>query len=534
MTAATHSESRGHDGGPVRNLILILGDQLDPRSAAFDGLDRRRDVLWMAENETEATHVWCHKRRLVLFFAAMRHFRHAREAEGLRVDYHALQVDRRHDSGRDFAAIVRASVRRLHPERLIVVEPGDWRVRDMLTATAAALDLPIDIRHDRHFYCRIDEFNDWAEGRNRLVLEDFYRHMRRSRGILMDGDRPACGSWNFDHKNRDSFGRDGPGRVPAPKLFEPDALTRDVIALVEQRYADHPGELASFDQPVTRAQARRALDDFLEHRLAHFGQWQDALWTDEPLLYHSGVSAALNMHLLDPRECVEAAVAAWRDGRAPIASVEGFVRQILGWREFVRGVYWRHMPAYIDNNALDADLPVPPAYWHGDTAMRCVHECMRNVVRHAYAHHIQRLMVLGLFAQLAGVHPRVFHDWHMAMYRDAIDWVSLPNALGMSQYADGGLLGTKPYCASGNYINRMSNYCRNCAFDYKKASGESACPFTTLYWDFLDRHAEKFKHNRRMAFQMRNLERKRDKGEMPPIRKQAADLRQLIGDGKRL
>jgi len=489
----------------------------------------------MAENEAEATHVWCHKKRLVLFFSAMRHFRDRLLAADLRVAYHALASDRRHDSGRDFAAVLRASVRRLTPERLVVLEPGDWRVADMLSGVAEELGLPLDVRADRHFYCGIDEFGDWANGRKRVVLEDFYRHMRRTHGTLMDDDGPAGGAWNFDKLNRQAFGRGGPGALPAPVTFEPDACTRDVMALIERRYPDHPGSTDSFDQPVTPEQARRALDDFITHRLTDFGPWQDALWTDTHLLYHSRLSAALNLHLLDPRECVDAAVTAWREGRVPLASVEGFVRQILGWREFVRGLYWHLMPGYGDHNALGAELPVPAAYWHGDTDMRCVRECMNNVLPHGYAHHIQRLMILGLFAQLAGVHPRAFHDWHMAMYLDAVDWVSLPNALGMSQYGDGGIMGTKPYCASGNYISKMSNYCRNCRFDPKQAVGDNACPVTTLYWDFLDRHATQFAGNRRMHFQMRNLEKKRDQpGTMEAIRDRAAGLRNTIAAGDRL
>jgi len=273
----------------------VLGDQLDPDSAAFDGFDAHGDVIWMAENEAEATHVWCHKKRLVLFFSAMRHFRDRRLNAGLRVVYHALASDRRHDSGHDFAAILRASVRRLTPERLVVLEPGDWRVADMLSRVADELGLPLDVRADRHFYCGIDEFGDWAGDRKRVVLEDFYRHMRRTHGTLMDDDGPAGGAWNFDKRNRQAFGRDGPGELPASVTFEPDACTRDVMALIERRYPDHPGSTDGFDQPVTPEQAQRALDDFIAHRLADFGPWQDALWTDTHLLYHSRLSAALNL-----------------------------------------------------------------------------------------------------------------------------------------------------------------------------------------------------------------------------------------------
>ena len=519
----------------LRNLVLVLGDQLDLNLSALDGFDPERDAIWMAENETEATHVWCHKKRLALFFAAMRHFRDALRDRDWPVHYHALEADRRHDSGADFAAILAASVRKLAPQRLVMTECGDHRVQAMLAQCASEQELNLQVRPDRHFYCSLEDFEEWAGSRSTLVLEDFYREMRRSEDVLMDGDKPAGRAWNFDKSNRQSFGRGGPGELPHVRGFRPDDTTRAVIDMVEQRYGDHPGHTDGFDLPVTHAEARTALRDFIDNRLASFGPYQDALWTDLRFGYHSRLSAALNLHLIGPRECVDAAVEAYRNGNAPIESVEGFVRQILGWREFVRGVYWLKMPGYIRRNALRAQLPVPQSYWTGDTDMACVGDAMANVLDNGYAHHIQRLMVLGLFALNAGVHPRAFHDWHMAMYLDAIDWVSLPNALGMSQFGDGGVLGTKPYCASGNYINKMSNYCKNCRFDYRKATGDDACPVTTLYWDFLDRNVEQFENNQRMAFQVKNLEKKRNDPElMDAIREQAKDLKARIHKGERV
>ncbi|MES1942000.1 a deoxyribodipyrimidine photolyase-like protein [Salinisphaera sp. T5B8] len=519
----------------LRNLILVLGDQLDLDLSAFDGFDPERDAIWMAENDTEATHVWCHKKRLVLFFAAMRHFRDALREREWPVYYHALAADRRHDSGPDFAAILTARIRELAPERLVMTECGDYRVHDMLSECAETHGLNLQVRPDRHFYCSLDTFDEWAGSRSSLVLEDFYREMRRTHDVLMVNGKPAGGDWNFDKSNRQSFGRNGPGELPHVRGFRPDDTTQAVIDMVEARYADHPGDIDGFDLPVTHAEARTALRDFVDHRLARFGAYQDALWTDLRFGYHSRLSAALNLHLIGPRECVEAAVSAYHDGDAPIESVEGFVRQILGWREFVRGVYWQQMPGYIRRNVLRAQLPVPQSYWDGDTDMACVADAMANVLENGYAHHIQRLMVLGLFALNAGVHPHAFHDWHMAMYLDAIDWVSLPNALGMSQFGDGGVLGTKPYCASGNYINKMSNYCKNCRFDYRKATGDDACPVTTLYWDFLDRHADVFEDNHRMVFQIKNLEKKRQDAElMTAIRDQAKALKARIEKGERV
>ena len=519
----------------VRNLVIVLGDQLDPTLSALDGFDAEHDVVWMAENETEATHVWCHKKRLVLFFAAMRHHRDALRDRGFEVDYHALSADRRRDSGPGLADILSARIRIHQPKRLVMTESGDHRVQSLLQECADQHDRALQIRPDRHFYCDPAAFDAWAADRQRIVLEDFYRGLRREHDILMNDGEPAGGQWNFDKANRETFGRQGPGALPHVRAFRPDACTRDVIELIETRYPDHPGHTDGFDLPVTRDEARTALADFIEHRLPVFGPYQDALWTGVRFAYHSRLSAALNLHLLDPRECVDAAAAAYEAGDAPIACVEGFVRQILGWREFVRGVYWREMPGYAERNALAADLPVPRAYWDGDTDMTCVADAMANVLDNGYAHHIQRLMVLGLFALVAGVNPRAFNDWHLAMYLDAIDWASLPNTLGMSQFADGGVIGTKPYCASGNYINKMSNYCKNCRFDHRKATGEDACPITTLYWDFLDRHLDAFEHNHRMAFQVKNLQRKRDdEALMDAIRQQARTLRHRIANGDRI
>ncbi|MBL9201734.1 MAG: cryptochrome/photolyase family protein, partial [Opitutaceae bacterium] len=347
-----------------------------------------------------------------------------------------------------------------------------------------------------------------AAGRKQLRLEFFYREMRRKHRVLLDAaGEPEGGQWNFDPENRGSFGRDGPPRRPAPRAFPPDATTRAVLALVERRFAGHPGELARFDWPVTPAQARAALDDFIAHRLAEFGRYQDAMWTDEPWLYHSRLSAALNLKLLDPRDVIAAAERAWREGRVPLAAAEGFIRQILGWREYVRGIYWMQMPGYRERNALGAREPLPPFYWTGETPMACLRGALGQTLAVGYAHHIQRLMVTGLYALLLGVDPRRVHEWYLAVYVDAVEWVELPNTLGMSQYADGGVMASKPYAATGSYIDRMSNYCAGCRFDPKAATGEKACPFTTLYWDFLLRHERRLAANPRMSLQVKNLAR---------------------------
>jgi len=446
----------------------------------------------------------------------------------MEVRYHELGHDAAADRGRSLGDILACDLAAARPEQVVLVEPGDWRVRRRLEEVTAAAGARLDVRADAHFYCSTDEFGAWARERRSLVLETFYRRMRRTHGVLLTSDgKPVGGVWNYDRENRASFGRIGPESIRPPRAFRPDARTRAVVAMVEARFGDHPGTLDALDLPITRRQALAALDDFIEHRLPTFGTHQDAMWTGEPYLSHARLSVPLNLHLLRPRECVQRAVAAYESGHAPLASVEGFVRQILGWREFVRGIYWMHMPGYAEMNALACgeDVDVPSSFWSGETEMRCVREVMGQVLRYGYAHHIQRLMVLGLYAQLLGVHPRRFSDWHMAMYLDAIDWVSLPNALGMSQYGDGGIVGTKPYCASGAYIDRMSDYCSTCRFDPRKATGANACPMTTLYWDFLDRHRERLRGNRRMQFQMANLERRRGGREMQDIRCRARVLR---------
>jgi deoxyribodipyrimidine photolyase-related protein len=512
---------------PVRNLVLVLGDQLDIQSAAFDHFHPQRDRIWMAEVEREAAHVWCHKQRLVFFFSAMRHFRNELNERGWKVEYHELKADPGEDRGKSFGEILVSELARLRPERVILVAPGDWRVREEFCAVEKASGTAFEHRPDRHFYLEPDQFAAWATGRKGLVLENFYRWMRQQFDILLEPDgQPAGGSWNFDHDNREPFPKAGP--PPAPrKSFPPDKLTRKVMAMVATRFAGHPGDLDGFDWPVTREEARTALDDFIRHRLPGFGRFQDAMWAGEPVLHHSRLSAPMNVKLLSPREAVEATLGAWQAGRVPLNSAEGFIRQIIGWREFVRGVYWLHMPGYAALNELGCDQgqDVPRSFWTGETEMNCVREAMRSVIDGAWGHHIHRLMVLGLYAQLLGVHPRKFHDWHMAMYADAIDWVSLPNTLGMSQYGDGGIMATKPYCASGNYIHKMSNYCRGCRYDYSAATGPGACPMTTLYWDFLDRHRARLVRNGRMLCQIRNLERKAAEV-MKEIRAAASQIRE--------
>ena len=482
------------------NLVLVLGDQLDLSSSAFDDFDQSSDVIWMAEVHSEAVHVWNHKARITIFLSAMRHFRDELERRGFKVDYRKL--DDKANKG-SFLEELKSAIRRHKPERVIVVEPGEYRVIEELKLATAKLE----VRTDRHFFSTIDDFREHAKDRKQLRLEYFYRELRRRYKILMKKDKPVGGEWNYDDENRGSFPKAGPGRLPAPVEFKPDAITAAVILLVEKHFPKHPGKLENFDWPVTQAEAKLALDDFIANRLSQFGAYQDAMWTEQPWLYHARISSSLNLKLLDPRESCAAAEEAYDRGEAPLAAVEGFIRQILGWREYVRGIYWLYMPEYLEKNALGAKEALPKFYWTGDTEMQCLHDAIGQTLDYGYAHHIQRLMVTGLFALLVGVDPKLVHEWYLAIYIDAVEWVTLPNTLGMSQFADGGIMASKPYAASGKYIQRMSNYCGNCKYDPAESVGETACPFTTLYWDFLMRNEKKLTPVGRMSMQLKNLVR---------------------------
>lgn len=505
----------------IRHLVIVLGDQLDENSSAFDGFDAAQDRVWMAEVAQESEHVWSAKQRIAVFLSAMRHFAANLRAKHWPLTYTALDAP---DNPGTLGAVLMADIARLRPTALVMTAPGDWRVLQAIRAVAVAAALPLDLRDDRHFFTTVRDFAAHIKGRKQLRLEYWYRELRQKNGILMAGDKPEGGQWNFDADNRESFGKAGPVNVPPPTRFEMDAITQEVIVLVNARFSTHPGTLATFGWPVTRAQALQALHTFISQRLSLFGQYEDAMWSGEPWLYHSHLSAALNLKLLNPREVVQAAEDAYRAERAPLAAVEGFIRQILGWREFVRGIYWTQMPDYLERNALGAQAPLPAFYWTGETDMACLKDAITQTLEHGYAHHIQRLMVTGLYALLLGVKPQSVHEWYLSVYVDAVEWVELPNTLGMGQFGDGGLMASKPYVASGKYIQRMSNHCKGCRFNPAESTGATACPYTTLYWDFLMRHETLLKKNPRMAMQLKNLARL-DGPARDAIQTQAADHR---------
>lgn len=502
---------------------MILGDQLSRRSPLLERASRAEDVLWMAEAAEESVHVPSHKARTALFLSAMRHHAAWLRAEGWRLDYRRL--DDPANSG-NLGTELAAAIRRHRPRRVVALEAGEWRVQRMLEEACRAAAVELVWLDDPHFFATREDFRRHARGRKQLRMEFFYREMRRRHGVLLENGEPAGQKWNFDAENRSAFPPEGPGFIPEPVRFAPDEITRDVLRMVESHFPKNPGSVRHFDWPVTPEQARAALDDFIRRRLPLFGRYQDAMWAGHPVLYHSRLSAAMNLKLLEARDAVAAAELAWRQGRAPVAAAEGFIRQILGWREYVRGVYWLWMPDYIEWNFFEAHARLPRFYWTGETEMRCLREVIGQTLETGYAHHIQRLMVAGLFALLAGVEPRQVHEWYLGIYVDAVEWVELPNVLGMSQFADGGRMASKPYAASGKYIARMSNYCRGCRYDPARATGENACPFTTLYWDFLMRNEAKLRRVPRMEMQLANLERL-GPAERREIRAQA---HQIVGE----
>ncbi len=452
----------------------------------------------MAEVDAEAEYVKHHPKKIAFIFSAMRHFADTLKASGWRVLY--SKIDDPQNSHNIIGEVLRYA-EKVEANELFVTKPGEWRLIELLENTP----VKVSIIEDDRFIASHAEFENWAHDKKALRMEFFYREMRRKTGLLMDGDKPTGGKWNFDQENRKS----PPKEIitTEPTIFKHDEITKDVLALVNERYSSHFGEIYPFDYAVTPEDANIILDKFIKHSLPFFGDYQDAMMLDEPFLYHALISLYLNTGLLDPLETCRKVEEAFINGDAPLNAVEGFIRQIIGWREYIRGIYFLKGPGYTDQNYLKAKRKLPSFYWSGDTKMRCVSQAVLQTKNHSYAHHIQRLMVTGNFALLADVDPKEVHQWYLSVYIDAFEWVEAPNTLGMSQFSDGGLVASKPYISSGAYINRMSNYCKSCHYDVKDKLGDRACPFNALYWDFLIRHKEKFSSNPRMAQMYRNWER---------------------------
>jgi len=486
------------------NLCFLLGDQLNLSISSLSNIDAEKDVIFMCEVWDEATYVQHHKKKIAFIFSAMRHFADELRAQGYNVHY--TKLDDPENAGSFYSELKRAD-EQYKPKSIIATEASEYRVLEDMKDWS--FDAPVDIRPDDRFLCTHYEFAEWAEGRKQLRMEYFYREMRRKYNILMDGDKPEGGEWNYDSENRkppkDAL------NIPQTYMSQPDDITREVMDLVADRFPDHFGDLEPFHFAVTREQAVQALDQFIKERLCNFGDYQDAMVEGEPWMYHSHLSFYINCGLLLPLECVQAAEEAYRDGKSPLNAVEGFIRQIIGWREYVRGIYWLKMPEYESENFLDAKRKLPALFWGGDTQMNCMRQCVKETKENAYAHHIQRLMVLGNFALIAGLDPDEVNEWYMIVYADAYQWVELPNVTGMILFADGGVLGSKPYSASGAYINKMSDYCKGCRYKVTKKKGPDACPFNYLYWDFLIRNEDKLRGNHRLGMIYRTLERMSEK-----------------------
>ena len=502
----------------MTTLIPVFADQLSLSLSSLRDANSQSSIILMMEVASEANFVGHHRRKIAFLFSAMRHFAETLRQAGFAVRY--VKLDDPENTG-SFDGEISRALDELQIDKIVVCEPGEWRVEQMVRQWQERFSLPVTVTQDDRFICSREEFGNWASGRKQLRMEWFYRDMRRKTSLLMRDEKPVGGQWNFDQENRkpakpDLF-------MPSVPSFSPDAITLEVVELVRSRFPERFGSLDGFNMAVTREQALKAARSFMQERLPLFGDYQDAMLEGEDVLWHSLLSPALNAGLLDPLELCEMAVAEHAAGRAPLNSVEGYVRQIIGWREYVRGIYWLQMPDYAQANGLDAHRHLPDFYWNGETKMRCVATVIDQTRRIAHAHHIQRLMVTGNFALLAGIDPHEVHEWYLAVYADAFEWVEMPNTIGMSQYADGGLMASKPYAASGKYINRMSDHCRQCDFDPDKRTGPDACPFTMLYWDFLARNREALSGNQRMAMMMRNLDRI-DTGELQQIREQSARL----------
>ncbi|KGF70245.1 deoxyribodipyrimidine photolyase [Hoeflea sp. BAL378] len=493
-------------------LRFVLGDQLSRDLSSLVDAKPGQDVIFLAEVMGEATSVRHHKKKIAFLFSAMRHFADDLRAEGFEVDYLRLDAD---GNPGEFGAALAQAVARNGAGRVVMTEPSEARVLDAARTWREELSVDLEIRSDTRFLASHEDFVSWAvndrgQQPKSLRMEYFYREMRKRTGYLMVDGEPEGGQWNYDTDNRKAL--PGDVTIPARPSFPPDETTLAVLDLAGRAFAHHFGGLEPFDHPVTRADALAYLDWFIAEALPGFGDWQDAMKQGEPLLFHSHLSALINCGLLGPRECCDRAVAAWRDGKAPLNAVEGFVRQIIGWREFIRGVYWLKMPDYSDANALDATRKLPGFFWTGDTAMNCLHQAITETKANAYAHHIQRLMILGNFCLLAGIDPKEVQEWFLIVYWDAYEWVEMPNVVGMALYADGGFLASKPYAASGAYINKMSDYCAGCRYDVKQKTGENACPFNYLYWNFLSVNERVLRQNHRMGLIMGSL------GKMAPER----------------
>lgn len=494
--------------------LWVLGDQLN--HAAVRRLAPRRVLLTEAYELGRTPPM--HPQKLALFFSAMRHFAQELRQRGLEVTY--LQAE----------TLKEALARFFHGqpgETLVQMQPADYGFAERVRALVEGLGGAYKLVPNPLWLLQPEEFDRWAADRTTYRLEHFYRYTRRRTGYLMQKGRPLGGAWNYDAENRET---PPPGYQPElPLRFAPDELTQQAVQTVQERFTGHFGALA-FDWPVTRQGALQALEDFVQHRLAGFGPYQDALLEQSWSINHSLLSPVLNLGLLHPQEVVERALAEYEKGGIPLSSIEGFIRQVIGWREYIFHVYRREMPGLAQANQLKAERPLPPLFWGAPTRMRCLSAVIARVQQRGYAHHIERLMVLANFALLYGVNPQELNAWFVSAFVDSADWVMVPNVLGMGVFASP-VLSSKPYAASGKYIARMGNHCKHCSFRVEETLGEQACPFNSLYWDFMAQHRSQLEKNPRLAVLYKSWDRRNPK-EQEAIRQQARHLRQRIAQGE--
>ncbi|NJC25248.1 cryptochrome/photolyase family protein [Neolewinella antarctica] len=503
-----------------KTLRLILGDQLNQKHSWFQSKDDQVTYA-LFETWSESTYAKHHIQKITGFFFAMRAFADWMQSEGHQVVYRTLDETR----NLQLESISDNLLQVAKEEQFDVIEyqlPDEWRLDQELQALKENFGGVIKSVDSEHFMSVRDDVEEMFKGKKTYLMETFYRKMRKRHQILMDpSGEPETGTWNYDQENRGSLPKDI--AFPTASTYVKDAT--EIVELLERNHVETMGRMKDnvFTYPVTRNECLEALEDFCENRLQFFGTYQDAMTVKHPLLYHANLSFAMNLKMISPREVIDAAIAAYRKQSKDITfnQLEGFVRQIIGWREYMRGVYWAQMPGFGQKNDLDHQLPLPGWYWTGKTKMNCLSHAVNQSLDLAYAHHIQRLMITGNFALILGAHPDDVDAWYLGVYIDAIEWVEITNTRGMSQRADGGLIATKPYCSSANYVNKMSDYCKSCHYNYKEKVGEKACPFNSLYWDFLDRHREKFQKNFRMAFMYRTWDKK-DGDEKELILKRAA------------
>ena len=500
--------------------VLVLGDQLTRQVGPLANADPATTSVLMIESLELGHSLPHHKQKLVHCFSCMRHFAAELKKDGFTVVYKRAETS--------FKTGIQGYFREVGNVTLHVMQPNDYGYDTALQKACEAHGGTLNLVPNGLWLSDADTFDDWAIDRKTWRMEHFYRLLRKRYGYLMDGDKPEGDRWNFDKDNRQTPEADHV--FPAPLTFDPDALTGEVISFVKEEFPENFGQASPFGWPVTRADALRALDDFCEHRLSNFGPFEDAMLQGEATLYHSLLSPLINVGLLHPREVIERALEAYRDERlgVPLNSIEGFVRQILGWREYMHQLYRFRMPEFREHNGLEHSAKVPACFWSGDTKMNCLHQTVKQLKATGHTHHIQRLMILNNFALIAGVNPQELLEWFTAIYIDALEWVMVPNVIGMGQYADLGEMTSKPYAASANYINKMSNYCKSCHYNPKKKIGEDACPFNSLYWDFLDRHADTFKDNPRVGMMIRNWERQKGK---EGVLARAEKVKRLLAEG---